>query len=262
MAQDEDEMAEATASIEARERLGRVASQVRDITAGAARRAVRDGSRILANVMSLDLPNRTTAQHVAHAVTGAAMYLSLVDLPSVVGGTSPLFAAGQAALASTALANMMVYLNAAAFRLGAGEMTDMERRFRDWLGSRVLALVNWSLERINKSLRGAKTQQLEDVLRAVQDSEATNWGQLEDVQGLPLLLGIQDRREELPTGPPQDVERLSTPRHASPPTTPPGPPPPTPGGRRITIPEADRVLYMTNMQERATVPGTLKPRTG
>jgi hypothetical protein len=65
MAADDDERAEAEASIEARERLGRVASQVRDITAGAARRAVRDGSRILANVMSLDIPNRTVAQNIA-----------------------------------------------------------------------------------------------------------------------------------------------------------------------------------------------------
>ena len=143
----------------------------------------------------MDIRGRTLPQHVAHAVSASLMYLSLVDLPSVAGGTTPLMAAGQAALASSASANMLIYLNSAAYQAGVQGDGNLDRQLYDWVRNRIGQFVDWStrnLANLSPEDRTAETEQLQQTVQNVRNSIARGdpWTQHARVMdSMSLLLG-------------------------------------------------------------------------
>ena len=123
------------------------------------------------------------------------MYLSLVDMPSVAGGTTPLMAAGQAALASSAIANMLIYLNNAAYQAGVHGEGDLGRQLYDFVRDRIGRFVDWparNLANLRPEGRTAEADQLQQTVQNVQNSIARGdpWTQHAQVVGsMSLLLG-------------------------------------------------------------------------
>ena len=91
--------------------------------------------------------------------------MSLVDLPSLAGGTTPMLAAGQASLASLALSKMLLYLNRTAYDIGAAG--DLERQLvsRNFAG-----FVGWATDYVQRAPQNAEMAQLR---QAVQDAQAS-----------------------------------------------------------------------------------------
>jgi len=246
--------------------LGNVARQIAAIAEVGMRRGVRQSYRLLSNVM--DVQGRTLPQHVAHAIAAGTMYLSLVDLPSVVGGTTPIMVAGQAALASTALSNMLIFLNRAAYDMGAQGNRTLERDFYEWVSSKIGNLVDWSTEYLSRAPQNAETAQLRRAVQDVNSAVERNdpWAQRARMtRGMGLLLGpaaIAGPEREGIEGPPTPM--LDEPQGQTVNETAGGTGGETPGGSRrrgVVLEDREREELMATMQDRYTPAGVRKDPT-
>jgi hypothetical protein len=96
----------------------------------ASRRGIVQAYRLLSALG--DVRGRTLSQNIAHAVSAATIYLYMVDLPSVVGGTTPMLAATEAALASSAIAKLLLFVQDQAYQRGLQGDGTLERQFFDF----------------------------------------------------------------------------------------------------------------------------------
>ena len=172
----------------------------------ASRRGLVQAYRLLSELG--DIRGRTLSQNIVHALSAAAIYLSVVDLPSVVGGTTPMLAAGQAALASSAIARLLLFVQDTAYQAGLQGDGALERRFADFAKG---ALRNFSIWAA-KAIKNAPPEALEDpdmqaLRRTVENVQDSPWARHEQLVGeLGLLLGqpaveagrraIEGRREQ------------------------------------------------------------------
>ena len=70
-------------------------------------RTMTEGVRLLQEAMRMQ-GERSPYEWFGQGISAGIMYLSLVDAPSVAGGTTPMLAAGQAMAAAGALSHMLI----------------------------------------------------------------------------------------------------------------------------------------------------------
>jgi hypothetical protein len=138
-----------------------------------------------------NLSGRSLQQHIGHALSAVMIYLTLVDLPSVVGGTTPTMAAGQAALASTAITQLLAYVNRVGYEAGMNAPGDTERRFLEYAKQALAELARWGARGIRNA--PAELQGSQDMLtlrRQIEDVQSSAFARHAQIAGdLGLLLG-------------------------------------------------------------------------
>jgi hypothetical protein len=119
------------------------------------------------------------------------IYLTLVDLPSVVGGTTPTMAAGQAALASTAITQLLAYVNRVGFETGLNAPVGVEVRFLEYAKQALAELARWGARGIRNAppeLQGS--QDMLTLRRQIEDVQSSIFARHAQIAGdLGLLLG-------------------------------------------------------------------------
>jgi hypothetical protein len=133
---------------------------------------------------------------MAHAVSAATIYLYMVDLPSVVGGTSPMLAATEAALASSAIAKLLLFVQEQAYDRGLQGDGTLERQFVNFAKNALGRFAEWGA----KALRDAPQNDpgVQGLRRVIEDVQQSPWAAHEQLAArLGLLLGQSPRTYRL-----------------------------------------------------------------